>query len=267
MNSTGSQPQSQSQSQGSHSLAFRVMRLCKPSFHVDPPLRLDLSDLIAGEDIFDDPIAASNLTPLLDRHVANPTDSSDLSYRTRFLLHDSSDPMGLSSLLVLPQSFGWVSLSLSLALNFGFWFLIWRNLIWTGRYTWERHFVAILALTTAPTSKLRMLLSRFLLPISLDYSFLITTKWIASYWAVVYLFWYHYNLKRVVQWLHDVVDFRLKFKRRGRGYCFWIPQNRLLNRYVLEAVMISLLNMMWRNSDLTRKLSYICWFRFWHNFI
>ena len=125
MNSTGSQPQSQSQSQGSHSLAFRVMRLCKPSFHVDPPLRLDLSDLIAGEDIFDDPIAASNLTPLLDRHVANPTDSSDLSYRTRFLLHDSSDPMGLSSLLVLPQSFGWVSLSLSLSLSRSqFWFLI-----------------------------------------------------------------------------------------------------------------------------------------------
>ena len=126
MNSTGSQPQSQSQSQGSHSLAFRVMRLCKPSFHVDPPLRLDLSDLIAGEDIFDDPIAASNLTPLLDRHVANPTDSSDLSYRARFLLHDSSDPMGLSSLLVLPQSFGWVSLSLSLSLSlsilvFDFW--------------------------------------------------------------------------------------------------------------------------------------------------
>ncbi|XP_030972008.1 trafficking protein particle complex subunit 13 [Quercus lobata] len=106
MSSTGSQAQSPSQSQGSHSLAFRVMRLCKPSFHVDPPLRLDLSDLIAGEDIFDDPIAASNLTPLLDRHVAKPTDSSDLSYRTRFLLHDSSDPMGLSSLLVLPQSFG-----------------------------------------------------------------------------------------------------------------------------------------------------------------
>lgn len=120
MSSTGSQAQAQSQpqSQGSHSLAFRVMRLCKPSFHVDPPLRLDLSDLIAGEDIFDDPVAAPNLTPLLDRHVANPTDSSDLSYRTRFLLHDSSDPMGLSSLLVLPQSFGWVSLSLSLNLAF-----------------------------------------------------------------------------------------------------------------------------------------------------
>uniref|UniRef100_A0A2N9J1W4 Trafficking protein particle complex subunit 13 n=1 Tax=Fagus sylvatica TaxID=28930 RepID=A0A2N9J1W4_FAGSY len=92
--------------QGSHSLAFRVMRLCKPSFHVDPPLRLDPVDLIVGEDIFDDPIAASHLPSLIDSHVTKLNDSSDLSYRTRFLLHDSSDPMGLSSLLVLPQSFG-----------------------------------------------------------------------------------------------------------------------------------------------------------------
>ncbi|XP_062162350.1 uncharacterized protein LOC133869389 [Alnus glutinosa] len=95
-----------SSSPGTHSLAFRVMRLCRPSFHVDPPLRLDPTDLIAGEDIFDDPIAASHLPRLIDCHVANPADSSDLSYRSRFLLHDPSDPMGLSGLLVLPQSFG-----------------------------------------------------------------------------------------------------------------------------------------------------------------
>lgn len=95
-----------SSSPGTHSLAFRVMRLCRPSFHVDPPLRLDPTDLIAGEDIFDDPIAASHLPRLIDCHGANPTDSSDLSYRSRFLLHDPSDPMGLSGLLVLPQSFG-----------------------------------------------------------------------------------------------------------------------------------------------------------------
>uniref|UniRef100_A0A2N9FY91 Uncharacterized protein n=1 Tax=Fagus sylvatica TaxID=28930 RepID=A0A2N9FY91_FAGSY len=76
--------------QGSHSLAFRVMRLCKPSFHVDPPLRLDPVDLIVGEDIFDDPIAASHLPSLIDSHVTKLKDSSDLSYRTRFLLHDSS---------------------------------------------------------------------------------------------------------------------------------------------------------------------------------
>uniref|UniRef100_A0A2N9HAU2 Uncharacterized protein n=1 Tax=Fagus sylvatica TaxID=28930 RepID=A0A2N9HAU2_FAGSY len=61
--------------QGSHSLAFRVMRLCKPSFHVDPPLRLDPADLIVGEDIFDDPIAASHLPSLIDSHVTKLKDS------------------------------------------------------------------------------------------------------------------------------------------------------------------------------------------------
>ncbi|XP_015890235.3 uncharacterized protein LOC107424855 isoform X2 [Ziziphus jujuba] len=93
---------------GPHSLAFRVMRLCRPSFHVDPiPLRLDPSDLLVGEDIFDDPIAASQLPRLLrSHHLSNPTADSDLSFRTRFLLRDSTDSMGLSGLLVLPQAFG-----------------------------------------------------------------------------------------------------------------------------------------------------------------
>ncbi|KAL5537867.1 hypothetical protein UlMin_046212 [Ulmus minor] len=92
---------------GPHSLAFRVMRLCRPSFHVDPvPLRLDPADLLVGEDIFDDPIAAAQLPRLLDSHLANPSSDSDLNYRTRFLLRDHSDSIGLSGLLVLPQAFG-----------------------------------------------------------------------------------------------------------------------------------------------------------------
>ncbi|KAH7545973.1 hypothetical protein FEM48_Zijuj01G0150900 [Ziziphus jujuba var. spinosa] len=107
---------------GPHSLAFRVMRLCRPSFHVDPiPLRLDPSDLLVGEDIFDDPIAASQLPRLLrSHHLSNPTADSDLSFRTRFLLRDSTDSMGLSGLLVLPQAFGsflFLSVSLSLFLS------------------------------------------------------------------------------------------------------------------------------------------------------
>ncbi|MED6132034.1 hypothetical protein PIB30_015396 [Stylosanthes scabra] len=89
---------------GSHSLAFRVMRLCRPSFNVDPPLRLHPSDLFVGEDIFDDPLAASSLPPLLSPTTSSP--SPDPNYRHRFLLHHSSDAMGLSALLVLPQSFG-----------------------------------------------------------------------------------------------------------------------------------------------------------------
>ncbi|XP_022720481.1 trafficking protein particle complex subunit 13-like isoform X2 [Durio zibethinus] len=92
--------------QGTHSLAFRVMRLCKPSFHVEPPFRIDPTDLFVGEDIFDDPLAASNLPPLLSSHVSKSTDSSDLTYGDRFLLHHPSDAMGFSGLLVLPQSFG-----------------------------------------------------------------------------------------------------------------------------------------------------------------
>lgn len=94
-----------SSGQTSHSLAFRVMRLCRPSFHVDNPLRLDPADLLAGEDIFDDPLAASDLPRLLHNHTLKSNDS-DLTYRTRFLLNDPSDAMGLSGLLVLPQSFG-----------------------------------------------------------------------------------------------------------------------------------------------------------------
>ncbi|XP_028775555.1 trafficking protein particle complex subunit 13 [Neltuma alba] len=94
-------------SQGSHSLAFRVMRLCRPSVHVDPPLLLDPADLMIGEDLLDDPIAAENVPRLIgsNAHVADHG-SSDPNYRGRFLLHHCFDAMGLSGLLVLPQSFG-----------------------------------------------------------------------------------------------------------------------------------------------------------------
>ncbi|KAL0535070.1 hypothetical protein IC582_029384 [Cucumis melo] len=94
-----------SSTQGSHSLAFRVMRLCRPSFQVDPPLRIDPVDLLVGEDILDDPVAANQLPRLLAAQFSDDSDS-DLSYSSRFLLHDSSDAMGLTGLLVLPQAFG-----------------------------------------------------------------------------------------------------------------------------------------------------------------
>ncbi|CAA7044189.1 unnamed protein product [Microthlaspi erraticum] len=94
---------SATQTQGPHSLAFRVMRLCKPSFHVDPPLRIDPFDLLAGEDFSDDPTSAS----LFRRHVSSADAvDSDLSYRNRFLLDHPTDPIGLSGLLLLPRSFG-----------------------------------------------------------------------------------------------------------------------------------------------------------------
>ncbi|KAL7213098.1 hypothetical protein ACSBR2_015746 [Camellia fascicularis] len=94
-----------SSTQVAHSLAFRVMRLCRPSFHVETPLRFDPCDLICGEDLFDDPMAASHFPALLSKHSPKSSDS-DLSYRSRFLLHDPSDALGLPGLLVLPQAFG-----------------------------------------------------------------------------------------------------------------------------------------------------------------
>ncbi|KAF6141451.1 hypothetical protein GIB67_021267 [Kingdonia uniflora] len=103
---SSSPPQKQSSS-SSHSLAFRVMRLCRPSFHIDSSLLLDPLDLLTGEDIFDDPIAASHL-PLLfpSSSQQQQPSTNDLSYRNRFELHNPNDALGLSGLLVLPQAFG-----------------------------------------------------------------------------------------------------------------------------------------------------------------
>ncbi|XP_030467847.2 uncharacterized protein LOC115686630 isoform X1 [Syzygium oleosum] len=92
-----------STTQGPHSLAFRVMRLCRPSLLVDPPLLAHPSDLLAGEDILDDPLAAARLPALVAAHLAA---APDPTYRSRFLLRDPADAMGLSGLLLLPQAFG-----------------------------------------------------------------------------------------------------------------------------------------------------------------
>ncbi|KAM7255452.1 hypothetical protein ACFE04_026154 [Oxalis oulophora] len=64
-----------------------------------PPISL------VDEVIFDDTVAAANLPPLINAHVivASPfatTDSSDLTYRSRFLLHHPSDLLGLSGVLL-----------------------------------------------------------------------------------------------------------------------------------------------------------------------
>ncbi|GLT68415.1 hypothetical protein SLA2020_406480 [Shorea laevis] len=144
--------------QGTHSLAFRVMRLCKPSFHVEPPLQLDPTDLLVGEDIFDDPLAASHLPPLISRHVANPIDSSDLSYCTRFLLHHPSDSMGLSGLLVLPQSFGAIFLgetfcsyiSINNSSNFEV-----RDIIIKAEIQTERQRILLLDTSKSPVESIR----------------------------------------------------------------------------------------------------------------
>lgn len=95
--------------QAVHSLAFRVMRLCRPTLHVDTaPLKFDPCDILFGEDLFDDPIAASHLPRLLSSQSnTSVSDPSDLSYRSRFLLHHPTDSLGFPGLLVLPQAFGY----------------------------------------------------------------------------------------------------------------------------------------------------------------
>ncbi|CAL5379286.1 unnamed protein product [Camellia sinensis] len=97
-----------SSTQVAHSLAFSVMRLSRLSFHVETPLCFDPCDLIGGKDLFDDPVAASHFPRLLLKHSPKSSDS-DLSYRSRFLLHDPSEALGF---LVLPQAFGAIYLGL-----------------------------------------------------------------------------------------------------------------------------------------------------------
>lgn len=110
-----------SSSAGSHSLAFRVMRLCRPSFHMETPLRLDPLDLIAGEDLFDDPHALLSSHDFISKSKISKEQGeegpTDLSYRNRFELQNPYDAMGLSGLLVLPQAFGLVSFSIHLHID------------------------------------------------------------------------------------------------------------------------------------------------------
>ncbi|KAH7306725.1 hypothetical protein KP509_22G026700 [Ceratopteris richardii] len=86
-----------------HSLAFRVMRLCRPAFQVDLPMRVDPVDLITGEDFLQHQPSAVQLSSLLSSPAFNAREEG---YWRRFELEDPMDGMGISGLLVLPQSFG-----------------------------------------------------------------------------------------------------------------------------------------------------------------
>ncbi|KAJ1294966.1 hypothetical protein BS78_01G187200 [Paspalum vaginatum] len=97
--------------QQNHSLAFRVMRLSRPSLQPDPAalLRFDPRDVFLPEDALTgpDPSAAADFL----HHLLHPPDSGatvpgDFTFRDRFLLRDPADALALSGLLVLPQSFG-----------------------------------------------------------------------------------------------------------------------------------------------------------------
>ncbi|XP_074272190.1 uncharacterized protein LOC141596069 [Silene latifolia] len=119
MSSATSTTASGGASQSNHSLAFRVMRLCRPSLHVEPPLLFDPADILIGEDLFDDPSAAAVLPSLLSRLSDLPPSATatataadggevagEVSFKSRFVLSDPVSASGLTGLLVLPQSFG-----------------------------------------------------------------------------------------------------------------------------------------------------------------
>nr|GEX62120.1 hypothetical protein [Tanacetum cinerariifolium] len=146
-----------SSTQSLHSLAFRVMRLCRPTFQVETPLRFDPCDLIVGEDLFDSPSAVPR--HLFSSHsVYSDPSCSDLTYRNRFLLSDDSDAMGVPGLLVLPQSFGAIYLgenfcsyiSINNSSNYEV-----RDIIIKSEIQTERQRILLLDTSKAPVESIR----------------------------------------------------------------------------------------------------------------
>lgn len=79
-----------------HSLAFRVMRLCRPALQVDLGFRFDPMDLIQGEDLHDSEELQASIE---SREKEGP-------YWQKSELEKPIDALGLPGLLVLPQTFG-----------------------------------------------------------------------------------------------------------------------------------------------------------------
>ncbi|XP_042478742.1 trafficking protein particle complex subunit 13 isoform X2 [Macadamia integrifolia] len=143
---------------GPHSLTFRVMRLCRPSFQVDSPLRVDPLDLFTGEDFFDDPVAASQLPRLCPQSGSGKTGEPDLTYRNRFELHSPTDAMGLSGLLILPQAFGAIYLGETfcsyISINNSSKFEV-RDVIIKAEIQTERQRLLLLDTTKSPVESIR----------------------------------------------------------------------------------------------------------------
>ncbi|KAJ4982460.1 hypothetical protein NE237_033297 [Protea cynaroides] len=143
---------------GPHSLAFRVMRLCRPSFHVDSPLRVDPLDLFTGEDLLDDPVAAYQLPRLFSQFVNRKAGEPDLTYCNRFELQSPTDALGLSGLLILPLAFGAIYLgetfcsyvSINNSSNFEV-----RDVIIKAEIQTERQRLLLLDTTKSPVESIR----------------------------------------------------------------------------------------------------------------
>ncbi|KAG6477746.1 hypothetical protein ZIOFF_061177 [Zingiber officinale] len=101
--------QLQGGSPSNHSLAFRVMRLCRPSFQAEEAVLrlLDPLDLLAAEDILVDPsLPPDDLLRISDPSTPDAVANSDFTFRDRFQIRNPVDAMALSGLLIVPQSFG-----------------------------------------------------------------------------------------------------------------------------------------------------------------
>ncbi|GJU49834.1 trafficking protein particle complex subunit 13-like protein isoform X1 [Tanacetum coccineum] len=137
---------------GRQSIAFRVMRLCRPTFNIERPLRFDLSDLIIGEDVFDDESAS----PHHIRRLIQSQSQSDLTYTNRFILPDHHDPMG--GMLVLPQAFGAIYLGETfcsyISINNSSSFEV-RDIIIKAEIQTERQRIMLLDTTKTPVETIR----------------------------------------------------------------------------------------------------------------
>lgn len=88
-----------------HALAFRVMRLSKPSLHVQAaPLKVDLTHDMRGDD------SASSVTSHTHSGEGVGEGPGPVPYAERVRLGEPVQLMGLNSLLELPQSFGTIYL-------------------------------------------------------------------------------------------------------------------------------------------------------------
>ncbi|PWA37009.1 hypothetical protein CTI12_AA594560 [Artemisia annua] len=141
---------------GTHSVAFRVMRLCRPTFHIETPLRFDLSDLIIGEDLFDDESASPHIRRLI-KSQSETGSNDDLTYSNRFILRDD-DPTDSMGMLVLPQAFGAIYLGETfcsyISINNSSSFEV-RDIIIKAEIQTERQRIMLLDTTKTPVETIR----------------------------------------------------------------------------------------------------------------
>lgn len=142
---------------GTHSVAFRVMRLCRPTFHIETPVRFDLSDLIIGEDLLDDESGSPHIRRLIKSQSESGGSNDDLTYSNRFIIRDD-DPTDTMGMLVLPQAFGAIYLGETfcsyISINNSSSFEV-RDIIIKAEIQTERQRIMLLDTTKTPVETIR----------------------------------------------------------------------------------------------------------------